>query len=68
MQAFTAYDSGDVDPEVFGTFLGEKVHEAMAVCSEMRPSVDISVGGDDDDEGVGVGGARTEYSSSVATA
>ena len=68
VQAYTAYDSGNVDTEVFGSFLSEPVHEAMSVCSQMRPSVDISVGGEGDDEGVGVGGARTEFSSSVATA
>ena len=67
-QAYTAFDRGEVDPEVFAAFLGEPVHEAMKVCSEMRPSVDISVGGDNESEGVGVGGARTEYRSSVATA
>lgn len=42
--------------------------QAMAACSEMRPSVDISVGGDDSSVGVGAGGARTEYRSTVATA
>jgi hypothetical protein len=42
--------------------------QAMAVCSELRPPVDISVGGDNSSEGVGVGGARTEYKSVVATA
>eukprot|EP01025_Chloroclados_australasicus_P003339 TRINITY_DN10782_c0_g1_i1.p2 TRINITY_DN10782_c0_g1~~TRINITY_DN10782_c0_g1_i1.p2 ORF type:complete len:189 (-),score=29.96 TRINITY_DN10782_c0_g1_i1:250-732(-) len=67
-QAYTAYDSDDVDMEVFGKFLDEPVHKAMAVCSSMRPAVDISVGGDDSDEGVGVGGARTEYKSAVASA
>ena len=40
--------------------------QALATCAEMRPSVDISVGGDDSEEGVGVGGARTEYRSAVA--
>ena len=67
-QAYTAYDADNIDPEVFGGFQGEPVHAALAVCSQMRPSVDISVGGDNDSEGVGVGGARTEYKSSVATA
>lgn len=40
--------------------------QALATCAEMRPPVDISVGGDDSEEGVGVGGARTEYRSAVA--
>lgn len=40
--------------------------QALATCAEMRPSVDISVGGDNSEEGVGVGGARTEYRSAVA--
>lgn len=40
--------------------------QALAKCSEMRPSVDISIGGEGSNEGVGAGGARTEYSSSVA--
>ena len=40
--------------------------QALAACAAMRPPVDISVGGDDNDEGVGVGGARTEYRSAVA--
>lgn len=67
-QAYTAYDQDKVDGEAFASFLGEPVHKAMAVCSAMRPSVDISVGGDNESEGVGVGGARTEYRSDVATA
>lgn len=68
LQAYTAYDAGAVDLEPFNTFLDEPVHKAMATCSEMRPPVDISVGGDDEDTGVGVGGARTEFRSTVATA
>jgi ketol-acid reductoisomerase len=40
--------------------------QALAACAAMRPPVDISVGGDDSTEGVGVGGARTEYRSAVA--
>lgn len=42
--------------------------QALATCSEMRPPVDISVGGEGSSEGVGAGGARVEYSSSVARA
>jgi ketol-acid reductoisomerase len=67
-QAYVAYDNDDVDDEVFGGFVGEPVHKAMEVCSQMRPSVDISVGGDNESTGVGVGGARTEYRSTVASA
>ena len=40
--------------------------QALAMCAEMRPPVDISVGGDDSEEGVGVGSARTEFRSAVA--
>lgn len=40
--------------------------QALATCSEMRPPVDISVGGEGSSEGVGAGAARIEYSSSVA--
>ena len=40
--------------------------QALAACAAMRPPVDISVGGDDSNEGVGVGGARTEFRSTVA--
>ena len=42
------------------------VSQALASCAQMRPPVDISVGGDNSDEGIGVGGARTEYRSAVA--
>ncbi len=42
--------------------------QALATCSQMRPPVDISVGGEDSNEGVGAGAARIEYSSSVARA
>lgn len=66
-QAFVNLDEEvPVDQEVIDQFLAHPVHQALAVCSEMRPSVDISVGGDDSSEGVGVGGARTEYKSTVA--
>ena len=66
-QAFVDVDEDvAVDQEVVDEFLSHPVHKALAVCSEMRPSVDISVGGDDSDEGVGAGGARVEYKSKVA--
>lgn len=44
------------------------MHAALASCSEMRPPVDISVGGDNSSEGVGAGAARTEFRSTVAVA
>lgn len=54
----------------FTKFLSDPVHAALATCSEMRPAVDISVSSDAEasTEGVGVGGARTEYRSTVAAA
>ncbi|CAK0786694.1 hypothetical protein CVIRNUC_009908 [Coccomyxa viridis] len=66
-QAYVAIDNNEqLDPEVFSEFLRHPVHEALAMCAEMRPPVDISVGGDDSEEGVGVGSARTEFRSAVA--
>ncbi|KAK9815370.1 hypothetical protein WJX72_002388 [[Myrmecia] bisecta] len=66
-QAYVAIDNKQpLDEGIFQTFLQDDVHKALATCSEMRPAVDISVGGDNSNEGVGVGGARTEYRSAVA--
>jgi len=68
-QAYTAVDTdAPVDEELFSSFLNDKVHQAMNTCSTMRPPVDISVGVDGDDTGIGAGGARTEFSSQAATA
>jgi ketol-acid reductoisomerase len=71
-QAFVAIDTKEpLDQEAFKAFLEHPVHAAMAACSAMRPSVDISVASDAEPsstEGVGVGGARTEYRSTVAAA
>lgn len=71
-QAFVAIDNKEpMDKETFTQFLNHPVHAALAACSEMRPSVDISVASDAEPsstEGVGVGGARTEYRSTVAAA
>jgi ketol-acid reductoisomerase len=70
-QAFVAIDRKEqLDQESMQKFLNDPVHAALAACSEMRPSVDISVSSDADtsSEGVGVGGARTEYRSTVAAA
>lgn len=47
-------------------FMVDPVHQALAKCSEMRPSVDISVGGDNSNEGVGAGAARTSFRSTKA--
>merc|ERR1719199_2091642 len=59
-QGFVAADANAGDPEAMARFLSDPVHGALKTCAELRPSVDISVGSD---EGVGVGGARTEYRS-----
>jgi ketol-acid reductoisomerase len=43
-QAYTAIDSGKVGDETpFERFEKSKIHEVLAVCAELRPSVDISV-------------------------
>lgn len=45
-QAYTALDQGlQVDEEQFDNFMGSDVHQVLAVCAELRPSVDISVMG-----------------------
>lgn len=44
----------------------DPVHQALASCSQMRPPVDISVGGENSTVGVGAGKARTEFRSTVA--
>jgi len=66
-QAFTAIDNKEpAKPEIISKFLQDPVHQALAKCSEMRPSVDISVGGEGSSVGVGAGAARTEFRSTVA--
>jgi len=66
-QAFVAIDNKEVgDKEVFAKFVNHPVHAALKACSDMRPAVDIFVGGEGSDVGVGAGGARTEYRSTVA--
>lgn len=66
-QAFVAIDNKEAgDKEIFGKFLNDPVHKALAACSEMRPSVDIFVGGEGDGTGVGAGAARTEFRSTAA--
>ncbi len=45
-QAMTAIDNGNqVDEELFDNFMHNTIHGVLAVCSEMRPSVDISLFG-----------------------
>lgn len=44
-QAFAAVDSGKIpDSTSMAEFLAHPVHGALATCSQMRPSIDISVG------------------------
>jgi ketol-acid reductoisomerase len=58
-QAYVAVDEGiEVDEELKQDFLNHEVHAALAVCAELRPSVDISV---ETDDAVGAGKARTSY-------
>jgi ketol-acid reductoisomerase len=43
-QAFVDYDAGKpADAELIAAFKSHKVHDALAVCATMRPSVDISL-------------------------
>jgi ketol-acid reductoisomerase len=45
-QAFTALDNDNqVDEELVDDFVNNNIHEALAVCAELRPPVDISVTG-----------------------
>ena len=45
-QTFTALDQGNqVDEELFDNFMNNNIHQVLAVCAEMRPSVDISLFG-----------------------
>ncbi|PRW44622.1 acetohydroxy acid isomeroreductase isoform A [Chlorella sorokiniana] len=67
-QAYVSVDAGtQANPEVIQAFKSHPVHKALAACAAMRPSVDISVGGDNDTTGVGAGAARTEFRSVAAT-
>ncbi|MDM8520505.1 hypothetical protein QUF64_10690 [Anaerolineales bacterium HSG6] len=44
--AFTALDENiQVDEELFDDFINNNIHQVLAVCSEMRPAVDISLVG-----------------------
>lgn len=43
-QAMTAYDNNDIKrPELFDAFESHIMHDVLAVCGEMRPTVDIAV-------------------------
>ncbi|RMF05395.1 MAG: ketol-acid reductoisomerase [Chloroflexi bacterium] len=45
-QAYTALDEGtQVDEGLFDQFVNSNLHQVLAVCAELRPSVDISVMG-----------------------
>jgi ketol-acid reductoisomerase len=45
-QTYTALDQGNqVDEELFDNFVHNNIHQVLAVCAEMRPSVDIAVMG-----------------------
>ncbi|HMN27929.1 MAG TPA: hypothetical protein PKE45_07215, partial [Caldilineaceae bacterium] len=45
-QSYTALDQGNqVDEELFENFMHNNIHQVLAVCAEMRPSVDIAVMG-----------------------
>lgn len=66
-QAFVAIDAGvQADADIMSSFINHPVHKAFATCCSMRPSVDISVGGEGSDVGVGAGAARTEFRSVAA--
>ncbi|MDE3001537.1 MAG: ketol-acid reductoisomerase [Gemmatimonadota bacterium] len=43
-QAYVAIDTGEaLDDSVFDRFLAHEVHDSLATCAELRPSVDISL-------------------------
>ncbi|MEZ4732204.1 MAG: hypothetical protein R3E79_34230 [Caldilineaceae bacterium] len=45
-QTFPALDQGNqVDEELFDNFMNNSIHQVLAVCAEMRPSVDIALVG-----------------------
>ena len=65
-QAYVTVDQGTpTDPELISQFKSHPVHRALAACAALRPSVDISVGGEGDDTGVGAGAARAEFRSTA---
>ncbi|MCB0084414.1 MAG: hypothetical protein KDE47_25915 [Caldilineaceae bacterium] len=45
-QTYTALDQGNqVDEELFEDFINNDIHQVLAVCAQMRPSVDIALVG-----------------------
>ena len=43
-QAYADLDSGnEVNEELFDKFVNSGIHQVLKVCSDLRPSVDISV-------------------------
>lgn len=49
LQAFTAVDNGaPINKDVLESFRADPVHQAIAVCAELRPTVDIAVSEDAD--------------------
>lgn len=67
-QAYVTVDNGTaVNQETISAFKSHPVHGALAACANLRPAVDISVGGDNDSTGVGAGKARTEFRSTAPT-
>jgi ketol-acid reductoisomerase len=44
LQAYTAVDNGaPIHKDVLESFRADPVHQAIAVCAELRPTVDIAV-------------------------
>ena len=44
MQAYVAVDNGaPINKDVLESFVADPVHQATAVCAELRPTVDIAV-------------------------
>jgi ketol-acid reductoisomerase len=49
MQAYPAVDAGvPINQDVLKSFYADPVHEALATCAELRPTVDIAVSADAD--------------------
>ena len=49
IQAYAAVDAGvSINQDVLKSFVADPVHQAIAVCAELRPIVDIVVSADAD--------------------
>lgn len=49
IQAYPAVDAGvPINQDVLKSFYADPVHEALATCAELRPTVDIAVSADAD--------------------